>query len=174
MRNLSAARSLWAATPHPIGRLCRARATPSGCRPRRCKTSSNEAARFNSRCSGTRRRSSSKFHGCDVINAPRTSLARSRYIFGLLVRGPKWTKEETGATKKIQEGHPANINTLAEAGKLVLAGPFEDGWERRGIFIFKGDSLEEAQALTGTDPAVMAGRLKIELHPWSVPKGMLP
>ena len=98
-------------------------------------------------------------------------LARSNYIFGLLVRGPKWTKEETGATKKIQEGHLANINRLAEAGKLVLAGPFENGWERRGIFIFKVDSLEEAQALTDTDPAVMAGRLKIELHRRSAPKG---
>src|SRR5215213_408987 len=105
----------------------------------------------------------------DVIKAPRMPLTRSNYIFGILVRGPKWTKEETEETKKIQEGHLANINRLAEAGKLVLAGPFENGGERRGVFIFKVDSLEEAQALTDTDPAVIAGRLKIELHQWSVP-----
>ena len=67
------------------------------------------------------------------------------------VRGSKWTKEQTEETKKIQEGHMANINRLAETGKLVLAGPFVDGGDRRGVFIFKIDSLSEAQALTDTD-----------------------
>ena len=63
---------------------------------------------------------------------------------------------------------------LAEAGKLVLAGPFVDGGERRGVFILKVDSLSEAQALTDTDPAVITVRLKIILQRWAVPKGMLP
>ena len=110
----------------------------------------------------------------NLIRTPQTPLSRSNYIFGLLVRGPKWTKEQTAETNKIQEGHLANINRLAEAGKLVLAGPFYGDGDRRGVFIFKVDSLAEAQALTDTDPAVIAGRLKIELHRWSVPKGMLP
>ena len=68
----------------------------------------------------------------------------------------------------------ANINRLAETGKLVLAGPFVDSGDRRGVFIFKVDSMSEAQALTDTDPAVIAGRLKVVLYHWSVPKGMLP
>jgi len=111
----------------------------------------------------------------NLLRTPQTPLTtRSNYIFGLLVRGPKWTKEQTEETNKIQAGHMANINRLAEAGKLVLAGPFYGDGDRRGVFIFKVDSLAEAQALTDTDPAVIAGRLKIELHRWSVPKGMLP
>jgi uncharacterized protein YciI len=110
----------------------------------------------------------------NLIKERQLPVTQSDYIFGILVRGPRWTKEVTDETKKIQEGHLANINRLAEAGKLVLAGPFEDGGERRGVFIFKVGTLEEAQALTQTDPAVIAGRLKIELHRWSVPKGMLP
>jgi uncharacterized protein YciI len=109
-----------------------------------------------------------------LIRTPQTPLSRSNYIFGLLVRGPKWTKEQTEETNKIQVGHLANINRLAEAGKLVLAGPFYGDGDRRGVFIFKVDSPAEAQALTDTDPAVIAGRLKIELHRGSVPKGMLP
>jgi len=110
----------------------------------------------------------------NLIGTPQMPLRRSDYIFGLLVRGPKGSKEQTEETKKIQEGHMANINRLAQAGKLVLAGPFYGDGDRRGVFIFKVDSLAEAQALTDTDPAVIAGRLKIELHRWSVPKGMLP
>jgi uncharacterized protein YciI len=110
----------------------------------------------------------------NLIKPPQAPLTRSGYVFGLLVRGPKSTKEQTEETKKIQEGHMANINRLAETGKLVLAGPFVDGGDRRGVFIFKVDSLSEAQALTDTDPAVIAGRLKVVLHQWSVPTGVLP
>jgi len=110
----------------------------------------------------------------NLIKPPQAPLTRSGYIFGLLVRGPKSTGEQTEETKKIQEGHLANISRLAETGKLVLAGPFVDGGDRRGIFIFKVGSLSEAQALAERDPAVIAGRLKIVLYQWSVPRGMLP
>ena len=110
----------------------------------------------------------------NLVKPAQAPLTRSDYVFGLLVRGPKSTREQTEETKKIQEGHMANINRLAETGKLVLAGPFVDGGDRRGVFIFKVDSLSEAQALTDTDPAVIAGRLKVVLHQWSVPTGMLP
>lgn len=113
------------------------------------------------------------FTARNYINPPQTPLTPTSYVFGVLVRGPKWTPEVTEETKKLQEGHMANINRLSEAGKLVLAGPFVDGGARRGVFIFKVDTLEEAQALTETDPAVKAGRLKIELHRWAVPKGVL-
>ena len=110
----------------------------------------------------------------NIIKPPLMPLMPSSYILGVLVRGPKWKKDETDETKKIQAGHMANIQRLADTGKLVLAGPFIDGGDRRGVFIFKTDSLGEAQALTDTDPAVIAGRLKVVLRKWSVPKGMLP
>ena len=38
--------------------------------------------------------------------------------------------------------------------------------ELRGIYIFNVTSVEEARALTATDPAIKAGRLEMELHPW--------
>jgi uncharacterized protein YciI len=110
----------------------------------------------------------------NFIKTAQTPLSSSDYIFGLLVRGPQWTATQTDETQKIQEGHMANINRLAGMGKLVLAGPFYEGGERRGVFIFKVGTIDEAQALTDTDPAVIAGRLKIELYRWSVPKGILP
>jgi uncharacterized protein YciI len=113
------------------------------------------------------------FAAKNFIMTPEIPLKPAKYIFGLLVRGPKSTREKTPESEKIQEGHMANINRLAEMGKLVLAGPFYGDGDRRGVFIFKVDSLEEAQALTDTDPAVIAGRLKIELYDWTVPKGTL-
>jgi hypothetical protein len=35
-------------------------------------------------------------------------------------------------------------------------------------------SIDEARALSETDPAVQAGRLAIDIHPWLVPEGVLP
>ncbi len=60
----------------------------------------------------------------------------------------------------------ANINRMAEEGKLVVAGPFMDDGEWCGIYIFNVTTVEEAKALTETDPAIQAGRLVMELHPW--------
>jgi uncharacterized protein YciI len=62
--------------------------------------------------------------------------------------------------------HLKNIQRLAKEGKLIVAGPFMDDQKIEGIFIFNVESIEEAKTLTATDPAVKAGTLEMELHPW--------
>src|SRR5688500_18298407 len=91
-----------------------------------------------------------------------------------LTRGDKCTPEKTPATEAIQKAHLENINKLAEMKKLVVAGPFGDHGRLRGIFVFKVDSIDEARSLAATDPAVEAGRLALQIHPWLVPEGILP
>jgi uncharacterized protein len=110
----------------------------------------------------------------DVLKTPETPLKLMTAYLAFLVRGEKWTPEKTPQTEEIQKGHMANIHRLADMKKLVVAGPFGDNGTLRGIFVFRVASLEEARALTLTDPAVQAGRLALELHPWSVPEGILP
>jgi len=68
----------------------------------------------------------------------------------------------------------ANINAMAKTGKLVIAGPFENAGDYAGVFVFKVGSLEEAKALAESDPAIKAGRLIAEIHPWHVAEGSLP
>ncbi len=94
------------------------------------------------------------------------------YYVAFLKRGPKWTPGETPELQRLQEAHLAHIREMFGKGKLVTAGPFTDGGELRGMFIFQVGSLEEAQALSNDDPAVKAGRLVIELHPWFAAKGL--
>lgn len=91
-----------------------------------------------------------------------------------LTRGEKWTPEKTPATEAIQKAHLENIQKLADMKKLVVAGPFGDNGVLRGIFVFKVASLDEARSLAATDPAVQAGRLALQIHPWLVPEGILP
>jgi len=88
-----------------------------------------------------------------------------RYVMAFLKKGPNRTKDSIKAAK-LQMGHMSNIKRLAEEGKLAIAGPFLDNGELRGIYIFNVETVEEAQKLTATDPAIQAGSLVMELHPW--------
>jgi len=110
----------------------------------------------------------------DVMKKPSSPIKLTTAYLALLTRGAKWTPEKTPATEELQKAHMANIIRLAEMKKLVVAGPFGDNGQLRGIFVFKVASIDEARALTETDPAVQAGRLAIDIHPWLVPEGVLP
>ena len=99
------------------------------------------------------------------------------YYMGFLTRGPAWTPEVTEATRRLQEEHLANINRLAEDGRLLIAGPFsyestDADQSLRGIFIFDTETRVEAEELAATDPAVKAGRLAIRIIPWYGPFGL--
>ena len=96
--------------------------------------------------------------------------------FGFLKKGPnrKEGDDKTPEVQELQKAHIANINRLAETKKLVLAGPFGDDGELRGVFVFRVETLREAQQLAATDPMIKIDRLKIELHSWQVPAGIIP
>lgn len=88
-----------------------------------------------------------------------------RYVIAFLKTGPN-QEHDAQTARELQQAHMANINRLAAEGSLILAGPFLDAGELRGIFLFDVSSVEEARELTQSDPAVQAGRLAVELHPW--------
>ncbi|HSJ68859.1 MAG TPA: YciI family protein [Anditalea sp.] len=88
------------------------------------------------------------------------------YIIAFLKRGPEVDKYSSEERSEIQQNHMANIQRLATSGKLILAGPFIEDQEFRGIFLFDVPTLEEAEALTATDPAVQAGVLSMDLKKW--------
>ena len=93
------------------------------------------------------------------------------YYFVFLNSGLKRSRSDEEA-QKIQSEHLAHINSLFEAGKLKLAGPFLDNSEMRGIMILDVSSEEEAREITGNDPAVIAGSLTAVIKPWYGPKNL--
>jgi uncharacterized protein len=88
-----------------------------------------------------------------------------QYVMAYLKRGPK-RDQDSATAAELQKKHLENIMRMADEGKLVVAGPFMDDTDVRGIYIFNVTTIEEAKALTETDPAIQAGRLEMELHPW--------
>jgi len=87
------------------------------------------------------------------------------YVMAFLKSGPVKLTDSLQISQ-LQKAHLNNITSLIDEGKLILAGPFLDDQPLRGIFIFDVTTVEEAKALTSTDPAVKAGTLVMELHPW--------
>ena len=112
----------------------------------------------------------------DIFKQANLPLKLGTVYLGFLKKGPN-RKEGDGETPEVQElqkAHIANINRLAALKKLIVAGPFGDEGNLRGIFVFRVGSLQEAQDLCATDPMIKIGRLVVELHPWRVPEGVLP
>lgn len=88
-----------------------------------------------------------------------------QFVMAFLKRGPN-RDFDSATSAQLQRAHLDNITRLAEEGKLVLAGPFLDREDIRGIYIFDVKTIEEAKILTETDPAIQAGSLEMELRPW--------
>ena len=86
-----------------------------------------------------------------------------RYVLVILKTGPN--KVPAGRERdEMFNGHFANMNRLAAAGKLALAGPLDgvDGW--RGLFVFAVADVAEAKALVETDPVIAKGEMVAEYH----------
>jgi uncharacterized protein YciI len=71
----------------------------------------------------------------------------------------------------IQNEHLAHINKMAEAGAVVIAGPFDGDNEKRGILIFDVDTEAEVIEWMKGDPYIQNGRLTYEILPWWTEKG---
>ncbi len=112
----------------------------------------------------------------DVFKKITPPLKMETLYFGFLNKGPnrKEGDDKNPQIQELQKAHLANINRLAETKKLVVAGPFGDDGDYRGIFVFRVGSLKEAQELAATDPMIKIDRLRLDLHEWKVPEGVIP
>lgn len=86
-----------------------------------------------------------------------------QYVLVILKTGPTPVTDKAKRSE-IFKGHFANIQRLADAGKLAAAGPFDgkDGW--RGMFIFAVATIDEAKALAESDPVIQSGEMVAEYH----------
>lgn len=99
--------------------------------------------------------------------ACRSAPTERGYTLVLIQIGPlsgKLSKEED---ERAFAGHFSNMERMAEARQLMVAGPF--GAVRhdpalRGIFVLDSAERAEAEAWAGTDPTTQAGVFTLEFH----------
>lgn len=100
--------------------------------------------------------------------APKYEL--KQYFLVFLKTGPNRNQDSaTGA--KIQQAHLLHMRSMVETGKMDMAGPLGDDGDIRGICIYNVPTAAEAKACAEADPAVKAGRLIVEVHPFWTHKG---
>ena len=76
-----------------------------------------------------------------------------------------WTAEDKAAVDR----HLANFKEATQSGQLILAGRTrEPGDKTFGIAIFEAADEAAALKFMETDPAVVAGVMTAELHPFAV------
>lgn len=105
------------------------------------------------------------FDSVKAANYGADEYGMKQYVMAFLRKGPNRPTDKAVADS-LQKAHLDNISRMADEGKLVVAGPFLNDGDLRGIYIFNVTTIEEAKQLTETDPAIIAGSLTMELMPW--------
>ena len=88
------------------------------------------------------------------------------FHMALLKHGPKWTAADNPETTRLHEEHVKYVMSLIDSGKAVIAGPFTQGGDIAGVFVFRAKSAAEAKEWVDADPTVAAGIHVAEMHPW--------
>ncbi len=89
------------------------------------------------------------------------------YILAILKTGPNDSKVIGRERTEMFNGHMANIQRLADAGQIAVAGPFmKNDAGFRGIFILNAATVGEARKIVETDPVVRSGIMLVDLYPW--------
>ena len=94
-----------------------------------------------------------------------TTYLMQEYYMVFLKEGPNRNQDSLQAAS-IQRKHMAHLKKLSEEGFTSLTGPMGDEGELKGIVVFNTATQKEADSLANLDPAVQAGRLVVEVHPW--------
>lgn len=105
-----------------------------------------------------------------VDEETKDTVIMQQYFMAFLKRGDNREQSEAEAAV-IQQQHMEHLGRMYELGYADISGPFGDDGDIRGITIYNVPTLRMADSLANLDPAVKAGRLKIEIHPWWAAKG---
>jgi len=93
----------------------------------------------------------------------------------LILRSDAPALDDDGLNK-LQNDHMGHLADLHDAGHLLAAGPLLGPADRtfRGLSIWRGSVAEVQRFIEAhPDPAVAAGRFRVELMPWIVPAGAM-
>ena len=107
--------------------------------------------------------------------ATRPAMEFEQFQLVILRAGDNPPQIQREEAMEIQKQHLAHMGGLARQGKILVAGPFSDQPDKtmRGMCIYRCASIDEARQLAEGDPAVKAGRLKVEVLTWNVEKGYM-
>ncbi|MCO4799443.1 MAG: hypothetical protein KC484_09520 [Colwelliaceae bacterium] len=85
----------------------------------------------------------------------------------VILKTGSYVTQDKAIKSKLFKGHMENIDRLVAEKKLIVAGPLgKNDKSYRGIFILDVPTIEEAEVLLQTDPAIEANLFATELYKW--------
>src|SRR5438128_11035854 len=87
-----------------------------------------------------------------IAQEPQHKLVQ--FQMAIMKKGPAWASTKEQERNQIRQQHVANVLSLLESGKVVIAGPFGDDTDLAGIFILRASSTAEAKRWVNADPMV--------------------
>jgi uncharacterized protein YciI len=83
---------------------------------------------------------------------------------------------DDGEIDRVQQRHLDFLGEMHAAEHLVVAGPFDEQHDEtlRGLCLYATGSIDETRALAAGDPAVVAGRLEVDVMYVYLKKGAIP
>jgi len=104
-------------------------------------------------------------------NKPLNETKEMKTYYLVFLKIGKNRNQDSATAAKIQQAHLLYLTKMYEEGHADILGPFADSFDTRGIVIYNTATAEAARKLAEADPAVQAGRLIVEVHPWYSFKG---
>jgi uncharacterized protein YciI len=108
-----------------------------------------------------------------AVQDPATTEGMEQYTLVLMNSGEKWNPSAPGFMDVLKQ-HAAFFKDMAQRGDIAIAAPFpfSDSGDIRSVAIYRVGT-EQTAKLTQDDPAVKAGLLATEIHPWITGRGVL-
>jgi uncharacterized protein YciI len=98
-----------------------------------------------------------------------------RYELVLLKRPANPPAMSDGEIDRLQDLHVGYLTSLTASGEIRVAGPFDEQPDvsLRGMALYQTGSLDRTKELASLDPAVVAGRIEVDVMYYYCPKGSL-
>ena len=98
-----------------------------------------------------------------------------RFEFVLLKRPAERAEIPDEEADRLQDLHTGHLAAMRAAGHMRLAGPFDEQRDEslRGLCLYQTGSIERARELAESDPAVVAGRMEVDVMYFYCVKGSL-
>ncbi len=75
--------------------------------------------------------------------------------------------DDADKVQAVRPLHREYAHALRQEGKIVIAGPFNDG--TGALIVYEADTKEQAETLAANDPYARSGIwMKYEIHPWQI------
>jgi uncharacterized protein YciI len=90
-----------------------------------------------------------------------------------LKRNPDWKARSSTEAQRIESTHQEFFDGLIRLDQVLISGPVTDDSDLRAIIVSNATTMQQAQSIVESDPAVKAGMLRAETYAWYAGTGIM-